>query len=114
VAKVLSTTLPHARGSSIATGSNVKAVANAPAETVASGALSGQLSPSFNVADVPLEGPGTWSLATSSMSNTTLQCSNRTVVVQSSIVVGAKQQCQLIITAANPATNLTWQLTPLS
>jgi hypothetical protein len=78
------------------------------------GALSGQLRPSFEVADVPLEGPGTWSITTSSPARTTVQCANLEARVQIEIVVGSKEICQLIIAAVTRATPLTWQLTPVT
>ena len=65
---VPSTNAPPAKFSLNEIASNVGAVDNARAVSATSGALSGQLSPSFNVADVPLAGPGTWSMTTSSPS----------------------------------------------
>ncbi len=111
---VPSTNVRHANVSSNMTASNVKPVANARAESVASGALTGRLSPSFDVADVPLAGPGTWSIATSSPARTTVQCTNVETQVQTQIVVGANESCQLIIRAVTRATSLTWQLTPVA
>jgi hypothetical protein len=79
-----------------------------------SGALTGRLHPSFEVADVPLAGPGTWLITTSAPARTTVQCANLETKVQTQVVVGSKESCQLIITAVSPATSLTWQLTPVT
>ena len=111
---VPSTNAPPAKFSLNEIASNVGAVDNARAVSATSGALSGQLSPSFNVADVPLAGPGTWSMTTSSPARTTVQCANLEARVQTQIVIGSKENCQLIITAVPPATSLTWQLTPVT
>ncbi|HEV3187443.1 MAG TPA: hypothetical protein VGZ04_05270 [Acidimicrobiales bacterium] len=74
--------------------------------------LSGQLSPSFAVADVPLKGPGTWTVATSAPAALTLRCANQSIRVQTSFVIGAHERCQLTITPVTSSTSLTWQLTP--
>jgi hypothetical protein len=74
--------------------------------------LTGQLSASFPVADVPLDGPGTWSVATSAAATLTLRCANQSIRLQTQFVIGAREQCQLIITTATTSTSLTWQLTP--
>jgi hypothetical protein len=100
--------------SSNGTASNVKPVASAPAESASSGVLTGQLSPSFAVADVPLDGPGTWSVATSAPAALTLRCESQSISVQGQFVIGVREHCQLIITPATPATSLTWQLTPVN
>ncbi|HEY5266473.1 MAG TPA: hypothetical protein VIJ40_06650 [Acidimicrobiales bacterium] len=104
----------HAVGSSKKIASSVKTVAVASGETVANGDLSGQLAASFSVADVPLDGPGTWSLNTSAPANATLQCANAVAIVQSQVVVAAKDSCQFIIKSLNPSSSLTWQLTPVN
>ncbi|HEY5111703.1 MAG TPA: hypothetical protein VII67_05155 [Acidimicrobiales bacterium] len=78
------------------------------------GELSGQLTPSFDVADVPLDGPGTWTLVTSAPAAATLQCANASTNVQSQIVIAAKSSCQFIITPVTRSNSLTWQLTPIS
>ncbi|HEY5104220.1 MAG TPA: hypothetical protein VII65_04160 [Acidimicrobiales bacterium] len=108
------TTSRNVANSSSKTGSSVKPVAVASGETVGSGALSGQLTPSFNVADVPLDGPGTWSLVTSAPADATLQCANALASVQSQVIVAAKESCQFIIKTIIPSSSLTWQLTPVS
>ena len=111
---VPTTNAPHASFSSSEIASNVGPVANARAVNTTNGALSGQLRPSFEVADVPLEGPGTWSITTSSPARTTMQCDNHVARVQTQIVVGSKETCQLIIAGVTPATSITWQLTPVT
>jgi len=111
---VPSTNAPHASFSSNEIASSVGPVANAHAESAASGALSGRLRPSFEVADVPLVGPGTWSITTSSPARITMQCANLEARVQTQIVVGSKETCQLIIAGVTPETSLTWQLTPVT
>lgn len=104
----------HETNSSHGTASSAKPVANAPAESASSGVLTGQLTPSFAVADVPLDGPGTWSVATSAASLLTLRCANQSISVQAQFVIGAREHCQLMITSATTSNSLTWQLTPVN
>jgi hypothetical protein len=99
--------------SSSATVSSVGSVANAPDVSASSGVLSGQLSPSFSVADLPLAGPGTWDVASSAPVTVTLACSGATFPVESQFVIGANEQCQVSITATTARSSLTWQLTPV-
>jgi hypothetical protein len=108
------TSTPRVNNSSNEIASSVKPVAYARAESAKNGELTGQLRPSFEVADVPLAGPGTWSITTSSPARTLVQCANLETRVQTEIVVGSKESCQLIISAKTPASSLTWQLTPIS
>jgi hypothetical protein len=75
--------------------------------------LSGQLTPSFNVAELPLAGPGTWDVASSTPVTVTLACSGSTIAVTSQFVIGAKEQCQVTIMATTSESSLTWQLTPV-
>ena len=98
--------------SSSATASNVEPVANAPDVSASNGVLSGQLSPSFAVADLPLAGPGTWDVASSAPVTVTLTCSGATIPVESQFEIAANEQCQVSITSTTPKTSLTWQLTP--
>jgi hypothetical protein len=111
---VASTNAPNANNSSNEIAWSAKPVVYARAESATNGVLTGRLRPSFDVADVPLEGPGTWSIATSSPARTTVQCANLETKVQGEIVVGSKQSCQLIISALSPVTALTWRLTPVT
>ena len=108
------TNAPRETNSSHGTVSSAKPVANAPAENASSGVLTGQLTPWFAVADVPLDGPGTWNVATNAVSILTLRCANQSISVQAQFVIGAREQCQLIITPATTSTSLTWQLTPVN
>jgi hypothetical protein len=107
------TNVSRSASSSSATASNVGSVASASAENASSGVLSGQLRPAFNVADLPLVGPGTWDVASSAPISVTLACSGTTIPVASQFVIGAKEQCQVSITATTPGSSLTWQLTPV-
>jgi hypothetical protein len=76
-----------------------------------SGELSGTLAPGFDTVDVPLRGPGNWTLSASASTAQSLSCEAATSPVANQVVVGSNQSCQLEITA--PAgTSLTWQLTP--
>ncbi|HVA53611.1 MAG TPA: hypothetical protein VNF05_08890 [Acidimicrobiales bacterium] len=109
-----STIVRHAPSSSSGTASNVKPVANAPGENASSGVLTGQIDPSFAVADVPLDGPGTWSVVTSAAATLTLRCENQSISVQAQFVIGARERCQLIIVPSTPSTSMTWQLTPVN
>ncbi len=61
------------------------------------GGSSGVLSPGFEVVDVPLRGPGNWTLTTSASTSQSLQCGTQTSPVLQQIVVGATQSCQLEI-----------------
>ena len=109
----MSTNASQSASSSNGTASNAGPVASASAENASSGVLSGQLSSQFNVADLPLAGPGTWDVASSAPVTVTLACSNTTIPVTSQLVIGAKEQCQVSITATTSGTSLTWQLTPI-
>jgi hypothetical protein len=76
-----------------------------------SGALSGTLAPGIESVDVPLLGPGNWTLSTSVATNQSLDCGAETSPVVAQVVVGADQTCQLEITATSDGTS-SWQLTP--
>ncbi|HEY1762154.1 MAG TPA: hypothetical protein VGG17_06135 [Acidimicrobiales bacterium] len=107
------TSVSRSISSSSAIASNVGSVASASAENASSGVLSGQLSPDFSVADLPLAGPGTWDVASSAPVSVTLACSGPSIPVTSQFVIGIKEQCQVSITASTPGSSLTWQLTPV-
>jgi hypothetical protein len=109
----VSTNASRSASSSNGTASNAGPVVSASAENASSGVLSGQLSPQFNVAELPLAGPGTWDVASSAPITVTLACSSATIPVTSQFVIGAKEQCQVSITATTPRSSLTWQLTPV-
>jgi hypothetical protein len=78
-----------------------------------SGALSGTLTPGFESVDVPLLGPGNWTLSASAATDQTLYCGADTSPVVDQVVVGSNQGCQLQITAISDGTS-TWQLTPIT
>lgn len=93
------------------TRSTVQPVASVPNANAMNGALSGSLKPPFAVADVPLQGPGTWTLTSSASTNQTLSCGSVASPVTSRVVVGDAQICQLEITSTAGEAS-TWQLTP--
>lgn len=76
-----------------------------------SGDLSGTLGPGFESVDVPLRGPGDWTLSASASTNQSLNCGADTSPVVSQVVVGTDQSCQLEIASSSAETALTWQLT---
>jgi hypothetical protein len=82
------------------------------AASASSGVVSGQLSTTFAVADVPLQGPGTWEIATSAPASVTLTCAGTTITVNGQFVIGAHTTCQVTITAEAPNHFVTWELTP--
>jgi hypothetical protein len=94
------------------TSSTVKSVASAPNVRPSSGVLAGTLSPQLGVVDVPLQGPGTWILATSDPTRQSLSCGPQTVPATNRVEVGANQSCQLEITSTAVGTSIEWQLTP--
>jgi hypothetical protein len=78
------------------------------------GESSGALGPGFEVVDVPLRGPGTWTLTSSASTSQSLQCGDQTIPVLQQIVVGATQSCQLEISSTSSEASLTWQLIPIT
>jgi len=82
------------------------------AANASSGVVSGQLGPTFSVADVPLQGPGTWDLATSAPASVTLTCAGTAITVNEEFVIAAHTTCQVTITAEAPNHLVTWELTP--
>ena len=94
------------------TDSTARSVALGPTATVSSGVLSGVLTPSFGVVDVPVQGPGLWTLSASSKVRAQLQCAATTVPVASRVIVWTNQRCQLQLASTNPEVSPTWQLTP--
>jgi hypothetical protein len=77
-----------------------------------SGALSGALGPGFESVDVPLHGPGNWTLSASATTDQSLNCAGASSPVVSQVVVGSGQSCQLAIASSSVGASLTWQLTP--
>lgn len=93
------------------TGSSATPGAPAPAISVATGVVAGHLDPPFGVVDVPLRGPGTWTLSASAPVTATLRCPSVSGPVVGDVVVAGAQVCQLELTTRAP-TGSTWQLTP--
>jgi hypothetical protein len=112
IVTVPTTSVVRAKSSSGANDSNVKSNVNASAANASSGVVSGRLSPTFNVADVPLQGPGNWAVASSAPASVTLTCAGTTITVNGQFVVAAHTTCQVTITAETPSQFVTWELTP--
>jgi hypothetical protein len=79
-----------------------------------SGGLSGALGPGVESVDLPLRGPGTWTLSASAPTDQSLNCEGDTSPIGSQVVVGSNQICQLEIASTSAEASLTWQLTPVS
>ena len=90
---------------------SVKPAGTAPAQNVADGVLSGVLSQTFDAADLPLQGPGTWTLSTSSALTAQLVCASRTSAIQVQVVISGARRCELQLSSAYQGAT-TWQLTP--
>jgi hypothetical protein len=102
------------KNSSGVTVSNVKSSENASVASASSGVVSGQLSPTFAVADVPLRGPGTWGVATSAPATVKLTCAGATITVNGQFEIAAHTTCQVTIATMGPNRSVTWELTPVS
>jgi glutamate dehydrogenase/leucine dehydrogenase len=100
------------KNSSGVTVSNVKSSASASVANASSGVVTGQLSPTFAVADVPLRGPGTWTVATSAPAKVNLSCAGATIKVEGQLEIAANTTCQVTITPMGLNHSLTWELTP--
>ncbi len=109
--KTTRTTSSVARNYSDATTSSVKPVAPISNANAMSGELSGTLAPGIESVDVPLLGPGNWTLSTSAATDQSLSCGSDASPVVNQVVVGSGQSCQLEITSTSTGTS-TWQLTP--
>jgi hypothetical protein len=94
------------------TVSNGKSSVNASAASASSGVVSGQLSPTFAVADVPLRGPGTWIVATSAPAAVSLACAGSSIAVSGQFEIAAHTTCQVTITPMGSNRSVTWELTP--
>jgi hypothetical protein len=103
--------VPDTNSSSV-TVSNAKSSVNASVESASSGAVSGQLSPTFAVADVPLRGPGTWNVATSAPVSVSLACAGAPITVNVQFEIAAGTTCQVTITPMGSHRSVTWDLTP--
>src|ERR1700722_714944 len=114
IAKTTETTLSTTsveKSFSSATTTTVKPVASIPSASAMNGALSGTLAPGFEVVDVPLLGPGDWTLSATAPTTQTLDCGGDASPVVNQVVVGQGQNCQLVIASSSAGTS-TWQLTP--
>jgi len=101
------------RNSGYSKPSDSTANRTAPSKGVAAaGVVSGLLSTSFDFADVPLQGPGTWQFASNGATGQSLHCGAQSSTILTSVVVGSDQTCQLEIQAGNITTPISWQLTP--
>ena len=89
-------------------------MAGASGATVHDGVLAGVIDSELNVVDVPLAGPGSWTLLTSAPTVQRLECAQQTAPITSTVVVGISQTCQLVISATTTGTSVQWQLTPAS
>ncbi len=107
----LSTNAARVKSSSSVTDSNAKSNVSASAANGSSGVV-GQLSATFNVADVPLQGPGTWEVATSAPASVTLTCAGAVITVDEEFVIAAHTTCLVELTAEAPNHFVTWELTP--
>jgi hypothetical protein len=94
------------------TSSTVRSVALAPSANVSSGALEGSLDHALSTADVPLQGPGSWTLTTSAKVRSLLECNTLSGTVVTRVIIKNNQSCQLEITSIGPEVSQTWQLTP--
>jgi hypothetical protein len=81
--------------------------------SITSGVLSGVLTPTFDAADLPLQGPGSWTLTTSTALQAQLACPSHDAQVLGQVVIDGAQRCQLQLTSANPGGSTTWQLAPV-
>lgn len=96
-----------------ATNSSALPVALAPSASVSSGALGGRLTSAFPVATVPLQGPGSWTLATGAGVQSELVCANVSVQIATRVTIATDLSCQLEITSSKPGVSQSWQLTPI-
>ena len=103
---------PSARPSSRVTAPNAPTSGPAPDVSVASGVLTGQLSPGFAVAVVPLRGPGTWTVSGDATVRAVVHCPSVSGPVVGSVTLASGQRCELEITSTNIEALPTWQLTP--
>jgi hypothetical protein len=79
---------------------------------MSSGVVAGQLTRTFAVADVPLQGPGSWLLVTNGTTQQKLHCGLQETIVTNMAVIGANQSCQFEISAMGATMPISWQLTP--
>jgi hypothetical protein len=114
VTTTTTTTPPVALSYSVETTTTVRRINSAPNASAMTGESSGALGPGFEVVDVPLRGPGDWTLTTSAPTTQSLQCGDQSSPVLQQVVVGATQSCQLEISSTSSEASLTWQLIPIT
>ncbi len=107
------TTAPNVTPSAGETALSARSHARAPSENAATGALGGTLSPGFDVAVVPLRGPGAWSLTGSATITAALDCPTGSGPVVGEVVITSDEGCQLQVTSTNVQGLPQWQLTPV-
>lgn len=81
--------------------------------SVSTSTLEGELTGAFDVADVPLHGPGTWTLSTGGAVNALLRCPASTEAIVTKVVIATAIECQLQLRLVDTSTSLAWQLTPV-
>jgi hypothetical protein len=102
-----------ARRSFAATGSNAKSSAPEPSAPDLRGALTGAFRADFRVVDVPLVGPGTWTLWSSASLRAQLICPSVAGPVVGTIQIVRAEHCQLELSPTSAQESPTWQLTPV-
>ena len=77
----------------------------------ASGALVGDLPSADATDEVPMQGPGTWTVQSSAPMFEQLNCSGSTIVVGGSISIDALTTCRLLLTSQS-VEPVRWQIVP--
>ena len=108
------TSVPPSANSFGVRSSTAKPLVSAANIEMSTGAVSGQLTSQFGVADVPLQGPGVWTLTTSDVTSQSLHCGSQMSPVTTRIVIGASQTCQFEISASSSSSPINWRLSPTS
>jgi hypothetical protein len=96
-----------------AASASVKTPALAPSVHSAPGVQAGQLSGALRVVDVPLLGPGSWTLSTNAPLRADLLCPSGQHSVANTIVLIAHELCQLQLSSTNSTVDAAWQLSPV-
>ncbi len=100
------------RSSAITTDLTAKTNDETSSVGVANSDVEGLVSPASPVAVIPLQGPGLWTMTTSSPSLDELICARTTRRVGDFLSLLTDQACQLQITSVSTGASLTWLLTP--
>ena len=111
-AKTTRTTSSVASSFSSVTTSTARPVASTSNASAMSGELSGTLEPGFESVDVPLRGPGNWTLSASASTDQSLNCGADTSPVADSSGRGLRSELPTGDRFYLGGTSLTWQLTP--